>query len=101
MTKSISTASSGNILTWQQLLCDETPERILPAVQQHYVKKKEVRERANVFIDGCKVVTKEMHYQKMLKQLIGHVSWSKLDSPFPMCNETIEKREKKEKMVDK
>ena len=50
---------------------------------------------------GCKVVTKEMHDQKMLKQLIGHVSWSKLDSPFPMCNETIEKREKKEKMVDK
>ena len=50
MTNSISTAISGKKLKWQQLLCDETPETILPAVQQHYVEKKKKRlERGLMF----------------------------------------------------
>ena len=85
----VSTSSSFNILTWQQLKCDECKETMLPAVRDLYTEKallrKEQRDNQQQLLPNTNLEFRELHDGKMLYCLTGHVLWNRRNHPFIWC----------------
>ena len=82
--KEVSAGSSLNILTWQQLQGTESWEAMMPAVEEYFTLKYQLRQdltrtnRNNYFFY-------DLHDGKMLYLLTQHSLWNRKHIPFILC----------------
>ena len=92
----LTTASSSNIFTYQQVMGDENARNVLPLVEKIFQERKEVRDNANVIFkdmfDGpVKYQQFEVSDIKMLQILLGTVYWQREKGSciFCKCNKRV------------
>ena len=82
---SITTATSGNILTWMQSITDETRETLLPLLIPIYESQKKLRERASTTHEGATFYYYQCHDAKCIYVLTGHAHFTRLKKPYLLC----------------
>ena len=96
--KNISTRSSFNILTWQQMKCDESRETVFPAVRAIYQEKKKLHNQQHnnqLLIDHTHLEFVNIHNGKMSYCLTGHALWNRKHHPYT-CASANEREDKDE-----
>ena len=78
----VSTASSKNILTWQQFVGEETYFNLLPVINPVFRMKQEIQSST---IEQVNLKILELHDGDMLYFLIQHFLYSRKHNPFLLC----------------
>ena len=86
LAKKYTTSNPSSILTWKQVVGDETMRNVVPAVSYVYQWLGENVKDGVSDILGRKVHHYEVHDGKMLYALTAHSSWNRLYHPFALCS---------------
>ena len=81
----ITTATSGNILTWMQSITDETRDTLLPLLIPIYESQKKLRETASTTHEGATFYYYQCHDAKCIYVLTGHAHFTRLKKPYLLC----------------
>ena len=82
-TKVIKAGSSLNILTWQQMMCDESTETMIPAIHLYMESKYKFQNSVEGRND---YVFYDLHDGKMIYLLTQHSKWNRTYKPFLLCS---------------
>ena len=86
MTKDkVTTTTTKNVLTWQQIECLEKVYAILEAVKDHFKEKEDARNKIKTIDNHCMVYYCSVHNYKMFYLLLGHCHWQCNNSLYPLC----------------
>lgn len=95
--KPISTATTCNILTFMQVICNKKVITILPVIYNVYESKKWIQELYDEAIsnnervkcllkNGARVYIYKLHDAKMLYILTQHSYWNRVGCPYLLCD---------------
>lgn len=85
MGKTITTMTTRNLYTWQQIVGPEKIYIALQAVKKHFQEKQEARKNITKIGSDCKLHYCLTHDYKMMYVLLGRVHWACNNHPYPLC----------------
>ena len=85
MEKTITTTTTRNLYTWQEIIGPEKRYVVLQAVKKHFQEKQEARKNITKIGNDYKLHYCLTHNYKMLYVLLPHVHWACNNHPYPLC----------------
>ena len=81
----ISLASTKAILTWKQVVGEETMYNVVPAAKNVYRWLGEHSNDGDTIVDGKRINVHDVHDGKMIYNLTDHSKWNLKYLPYILC----------------